>query len=158
MKNASKPRSKAFTLVELLVVIAIIAVLIAILLSVIMKARRKAIILASPIVFYTQKDNGYHLTDPTLSFDLQIFSERTSIPYRWPNRVHWSPSGQKMGFAISNWGANNSPQYMVIFNPLTGEMTKHAQMPANSSPRSQASLIKSASLPAFPNMQSKSSG
>src|SRR5947209_3449044 len=119
LHNPSKSRPRAFTLVELLIAIAIIAVLIALLLTVITKARRKAIILASPIVYYTANDNAFHMTDPTLSWDTMIFREPADPLDRRPGGVMWSPSGQKIGFDVSNI-EGHGPQYICVYNPMTG--------------------------------------
>ncbi|HEV8378230.1 MAG TPA: prepilin-type N-terminal cleavage/methylation domain-containing protein [Tepidisphaeraceae bacterium] len=135
MAHRPESRSSAFTLVELLVAIAIIAILIALFAAVISKARRKAIILASPIVYYTPNDNGLHLTDPTLSWDTSVFCEPAASFDRRPGGQMWSPSGQKIGFDLSN-SEGHSPQYICIYHPMTGLLLKHPQMPAKEDLRS----------------------
>jgi len=138
MQAASKPRSKAFTLVELLVVIAIIAILLSILLPVITKARRKALILVCPIVYQSVQDNAIHVTDPTFSQDLKVTQSYGQFDSYRPRHVTWSPSGRAMGFDLCNYGLGppTNPQYVVIFNPLTGQLDKHLQMSAAPRPRS----------------------
>src|SRR5262245_6304983 len=123
----SQSRARAFTLVELLVVIAIIAILIALLSALLIKARRKAIIMASPIVYYTSNDNALHMTDPTLSWDTMIFRESADPMDRRAGGVMWSPSGQKIGFEVSNI-EGHGPQYICVYNPMAGALLKHKQM------------------------------
>src|SRR5687768_12227801 len=101
MTNHARPlcrrRPGAFTLVELLVVIAIIAVLIAILLPSLKKARRQALVLASPVAFLGV-DNQIHLTDPRGGVDLPM---RAGAPNQCPvchSPPVWSPSGQTIAF------------------------------------------------------------
>jgi prepilin-type N-terminal cleavage/methylation domain-containing protein len=126
MQHISKARPRAFTLIELLVVIAIIAILIAILLPVIHKVRRKAVVLASPIVYHSFKDNALHLTDPKGYFDMAVTPSYGPFGERRPRFPMWSPSGQKIGFAVSNW-SGTGPQYMCILDPMSGIITKHLQ-------------------------------
>jgi len=115
------------------VVIAIIAIVISILLPVLIKARTKAQILASPLVYQTWQDNGFHVTDGKLDFDNRIFREPGPSGCLRYADVRWSPSGLKIGFALSK-PFSSEPKYMCILNPLTGELTKHLQMENPSHP------------------------
>ena len=103
MQDASKPRSKAFTLVELLVVIAIIALLISILLPVLFKARRKAVLLASPIVYHSWKDNALRVCDPRGNYDMDVASGFGWFHARRPGNPTWSSSGRMIGYEDNNW-------------------------------------------------------
>jgi len=92
------PTRPAFTLIELLVVIAIIAILIAILLPVLSRARRAALVLASPVA-YTSAQGSVQLTDPNGVADVPITGRANSqmCPACHTPPV-WSPSGQQLAF------------------------------------------------------------
>ena len=135
MQGASKARSSAFTLVELLVVIAIIAILIAILLPVLQKVRRRAVVLASPIVYHCYKDNSLHVCDPKGNFDTEVTPSFGWFHARRPGNLSWSSSGRTIGFEVSNWplGDPSLPQYMCVLDPVSGIITRHLQ--TNPKPR-----------------------
>src|SRR6266446_5566676 len=89
---------RAFTLVELLVVLAIIAILIAILLPVLSRARRAALVLASPVA-YSSAQGTVQLTDPNGVADVPIRGKGNveTCPACHTPPV-WSPSGQQIAF------------------------------------------------------------
>src|SRR5438105_5350241 len=120
MADRAERHSRSFTLVELLVVIAIIAILIAILLPVLQRVRRRAIVLASPIVYYSAGDNTLRLTDPKGNFDIEVTPSFGPDTGRHPGMPMWSPSGQRIGFELNNWGPPSlGPQFMCILNPMS---------------------------------------
>ena len=67
----SRGLATAFTIVELLVVISILSILIALLFPSLQRARRTALVLASPVI-YVGVDNRLHLTDPSGAVDLPL--------------------------------------------------------------------------------------
>jgi prepilin-type N-terminal cleavage/methylation domain-containing protein len=137
--GVSEPRSgvprahEGFSLAELLIVIGIIGLLIAILLPVIHKVRRKAVVLACPIVYHSLQDNALHVTDTHGGHDLAVTPTFGQFDQRRPGHPMWSPSGQKIGFELSNWtaGPGIQPQYMCVLDPMSGAIKQHKQISPN---------------------------
>lgn len=119
--HATRRARTAFTLVEILIVIGIVAVLVSILLPAFAKARRHAIVLASPIA-YVGEDKVIHLTDPSGKMDLPLVAVNSPNCPVCHSPPTWSPSGNLLGYG---WTDTAGRGYTALLNPFSGRADQY---------------------------------
>ena len=99
--------------------VGIIGILIGFLFPVIRKARRTAIVLASPIA-YVGQDNRVHVTDPSGGYDTMLLPVATSDCPICHSPPTWSPSGK----LIAMQQGDESHNYTALLDPFAQVKTK----------------------------------
>ena len=117
-------RRRAFTLVELLVVIAIVSILVSVLMPVLARARRAALVLASPVAVVGE-GMGLFVCPPDGGTGLTLLI-KPPVHMGADTGIMWSPNGTWIGFnarveALSRIGIMEPASGRLETRPWSGE-------------------------------------
>jgi hypothetical protein len=116
MQNASGRRG--FTVIELLVIIGILTLLIALLLPSVYRARRRALLLVSPLAYSGDNVGQIHFTNAHGSTDVTVDLPK---PYFSISSIRWSPSGETLATLVLRLGTSSEEALAIVW-PVSGKV------------------------------------